>query len=219
MEALERAYIAAIVNAGAVPFVIPVLDPADAEAATSCLDGLLLTGGGDVDPAWYCRMPSPHLHEVDVWRDAWEFALIEAAVVRGIPMLGICRGCQILNVAFGGTLVQHLPEVTTLRHCDRQRAGKAVHSVAVEGGSLLRQIVGGDGLGVNSLHHQAVADVGKGLAVVGRAEDGTVEAVEGTGDIRAVGVQWHPELLTHESGHAELFQWLVTSASVGAPLV
>jgi putative glutamine amidotransferase len=195
-----------------MPFVLPVLDPEEAEEAVSYLDGLLLSGGGDLDPAWYGGLPSPEVKGVDAARDAWELALVRAALARGIPVLAICRGAQVVNVAAGGTLVQHLPDVTELPHCLREQGATTVHGVRVQDGSLLRAAVGLDLLGVNSLHHQAVGVVGAGLLATGWADDGTVEAVEGLDGQRVLGVQWHPELLAREPGHPELFRWLVDEA-------
>ena len=214
LEALDRANVTAIVVAGGMPLVLPVLDPAEAEAAVACLDGLLLSGGGDVDPAWYDGFLSHEVKGVDAGRDAWELALVRAALAGGVPVLGICRGSQVLNVAAGGTLVQHLPDVSDLEHCLREPPESAmpVHSVRVLDGSLLREATGLDLLGVNSLHHQAVDVVGGTLRAVGWADDGTIEAVEGVDGYRVLGVQWHPELLPAEPGHAALFEWLVEEA-------
>lgn len=216
LEALDRANVTAIVVAGGMPLVLPVLDPAEAEAAVACLDGLLLSGGGDIDPGWYGGFLSAEVQGVDAQRDAWELALVRAALAHGVPVLGICRGSQVINVAAGGTLVQHLPDVTELPHCLREdgQCAMPVHSVRVLEDSLLREATGLDLLGVNSLHHQAVGTVGAGLRVVGWADDATVEAIEGLGGTRIMGVQWHPELLPAEPGNAALFDWLVEEARV-----
>lgn len=211
VAALERSYIDAVAAAGGLPFVLPVLDPAQAAAVVSNLDGLLLTGGGDVDPAWYGAAPSPHLGIVDRAHDAWELALLRAAMEAGKPVLGICRGLQLMNVALGGTLVQHLPEITDLGHCAKEGSGAHVHDVRVAPGSSLRRVAGGaDLLGVNSLHHQAISQLADGLVAVAWAEDGIVEAAEGP---RLLGVQWHPELLADEPAHAALFSWLCLEAA------
>jgi len=215
---LERAYAAAIVRAGCIPFYLPVLDPLSAEAVVSSLDGLLLTGGGDVDPTWYGRQPSPHLGKVDPEQDAWEMALVRAGLAHSLPMLGICRGSQVMNVALGGTLVQHLPDNPgTIEHCVKEQASSPVHRVRVDGRSGLAAVLGVESLGVNSLHHQAVEQLGDGLSPVAWAEDGTVEAVESSGPNRMIGVQWHPELLVDDVSHAALFAWLAIEA--GQPAV
>lgn len=213
LEAIDRANVTAIVRSDGIPLMLPVLDPAEADSVVSCLDGLLLSGGGDVDPARYDGPPAPEVQGVDPERDAWELALVGAGLGHGVPILGICRGAQIINVAAGGTLVQHLPHVTELQHCLREQGATLVHGVRVLEGSRLQAAIGADLLGVNSLHHQAVGVVGAGLLPTGWADDGTIEAVEGMNGDRVLAVQWHPELLPTELGHALLFDWLVAQAS------
>jgi len=212
LEEIDRANVTAIVLAGGIPFILPVLDPAEAGEVISCLDGLLLSGGGDVDPARYGRVAAPEVQGVDAQRDVWELALVRAALTHGVPMLGICRGNQVINVAAGGTLVQHLPDVTELEHSLRERSATPVHGVRVLEGSRLRSVIGIDVLAVNSLHHQAIEAVGVGLVPPGWADDGTIEAVEGMDGDRVLGVQWHPELLPTEPGHVALFAWLLAEA-------
>lgn len=212
LEALDRAYVSAVIRAGGLPFVLPVLDPDEVDAVVACVDGILFAGGGDVDPARYGAVASKAAKGIDPDRDAYELALARAGAEAGLPMLGICRGNQVLNVAFGGTLVQHLPEVTEQQHCLRERWAEAVHTVEILAGSRLRTAAGRDVVGVNSLHHQAVSEVGSGLRAVAWAEDATVEAVEGTGTHRILGVQWHPETLVADPCHVSLFDWLVDEA-------
>jgi len=213
VEALERAYVNAVVRAGGVPLILPACDPAEVEEVAGCLDGLLLSGGGDVDPVHYGGAPSPEVKGVDPERDAWELALVAYAVRVGLPVLGTCRGAQVLNVAMGGTLVTHLPTVTSSEHCQRDRWGEAVHAVTVQQTSHLQMVLGLDVIGVNSLHHQAVDQVGTGLRAVGWADDGVIEAIEGIGPVPLLGVQWHPELLPDLEGHAALFSWLAGEAT------
>ena len=215
VELVNQSYVDAIVRAGGLPFVLPVLDPHDAELALLAVDGLLLTGGGDVDPARYGAAPVPEVYGLDPGRDAFEVALVLAAVRAGLPVLGICRGSQVLNVALGGSLIQHIPAVTGRDHCLRDRAYETVHDVAVASGSLLEAVAGGPEIPVNSLHHQAVDGLGAGLRAVAWAEDGIVEGVESDGLGRLLGVQWHPELLTGpgHAAHERLFAWLVTEAA------
>ena len=212
-EHLERAYTDAVVGAGALPFVLPVLDRVDAQEALSSLDGLLLTGGGDVVASFYGEDPAPEAYGADAARDTWELALVAAARTAGLPVLGVCRGAQVLNVAAGGTLIQHLPVRTNEPHREYERDRETVHPVEVEPGSLLAQITGPRSFGVNSLHHQAVADVGSTLRPVAWAPDGVIEAVESDGGGPLLGVQWHPELLTHQSPHGLLFAWLAQAAA------
>ncbi len=212
VEALERAYVDAVVRAGGIPLVLPSCDPADAPAVAEGLDGLLLSGGGDVDPTFYGAPPSPEVRAVEPERDAWELALVRRAAQTGLPVLGTCRGAQVLNVGMGGTLVAHLPALTTSEHCQRDRWSEVVHDVTIQTASSLRAVLGVDVIGVNSLHHQAVDQVGTGLRAVGWSDDGVIEAVEGLGTAPLLGVQWHPELLPHVEGHPALFAWLVAEA-------
>jgi putative glutamine amidotransferase len=218
VEALERAYVTAVVEAGAVPFVLPALDPAEATSVVPCLDGILLAGGGDVDPARYGAERTDTLVGVDERRDAYELALVDAAVGLGLPVLGICRGAQVLNVARGGTLVQHLPAVSAQAHRVEEKWGEVAHHVRVAPESVLAEVGGAGDLGVNTLHHQAVDVPGVDLEVVAWAEDGTAEAVESRGPARLLGVQWHPELLPGRPRHRALFTWLATEAARPQPV-
>lgn len=204
---VNLAYVKAVRKAGGIPVLLPLVEPDDASELLDRVDGLLMTGGGDVDPGTYRAEREPLTTRVDAARDARDVELCRIAVARDLPTLAICRGSQILNVALGGTLVQHLDE-----HFDLARYNEAVHGVEVEDGSTLASWLGDTRLGVNSLHHQAVADAGTGVRVVARASDGTIEAVEAEG-ARAVGVQWHPELLRHRPEHIALFRSLVRLAS------
>src|SRR5438874_8109680 len=142
VEQVNQVYVDAVVRAGGMPFILPVMNPDDAELALLALDGLLLTGGGDVDPALYGAAPVPEAHGLDPGRDAFEAALVVAAARAGLPVLAICRGAQILNVALGGSLVQHVPAVVGRDHYVRDRAYEPVHPVAVAGGSRLEAVVG-----------------------------------------------------------------------------
>jgi putative glutamine amidotransferase len=213
VEQVNQAYVDAVVRAGAIPFVLPVMDPGDAEFALLAVDGLLLSGGGDVDPARYGALPVPEIYGLDPGRDAFEVALVLAAARADVPVLGICRGSQILNVALGGSLIQHVPAVTGCDHCIRDRSHEPVHDVVVASGSLLEAVAGATEIAVNSLHHQAVDRLGAGLRAVAWAEDGIVEGVESDGPGRLLGVQWHPELLAGRAEHERLFSWLVTEAA------
>jgi putative glutamine amidotransferase len=198
-------YLDGIVAAGGLPVVLPSLDAGRAAEAVAAVDGLLLTGGGDVDPARYGAVPEPECGPPDTARDAWELALVAEARRADIPILGICRGAQVLAVATGGTLVQHLPG---RQHDDLERAAGEVHQVAVEPDTLLHGIVGVGAVRANTLHHQAVRSVGPGLIVSGRTDDGVIEAIEAPGEA-ILGVQWHPELLLDRPQHQALFDWLV----------
>ena len=214
-DATEKAYAQAVVSAGSIPLLIPALSAVPPEEVIARLDGLVLTGGGDVDPRRYGAVPSPLSGGIDEERDALEISLVRRAVEAGLPTLAICRGCQVLNVALGGTLIQDLPEVTNLAHLVAQPRSAIVHDVGVQQGSRLSAIVGSSSLGVNSIHHQAVERTAPELTAVGRADDGVVEAIEHP-SLPMLGVQWHPEDLLRKRAHRALFEWLV-STSAGSP--
>ena len=176
------------------------------------LDALVLSGGADIDPRAYGQAPSPDLGPVEPERDAWELELLAGAIERHLPVLAICRGMQLLNVARGGTLVQHVAPDVGVGHprFDRPRDEPA-HSVALLHGSLAARVLG-PGVTVNSLHHQIVDRVGRGLAVTGRAPDGVIEALE-LPEHPVLAVQWHPEMLAPPS---PVMAWLVAEASARA---
>jgi putative glutamine amidotransferase len=205
--ALGMTYLRAIEAAGGMPVVLPPLG--DAEAFAARLDGICLSGGPDLDPAAY-GAPDRHaeLGPTEPDLDAFEIELARAADALGLPLLGICRGAQALNVARGGTLHQHLPG-----HRQTEPATATTHSVHVEPGSRLAQIAGTDVLRVNSFHHQAVDVLGRGLQAVAYAADGVVEGLEAPGPRLVVGVQWHAEGLIALPRHRALFEALVEAAS------
>jgi putative glutamine amidotransferase len=184
-------YVDAIERAGGRAVVIPPAEE-DIEQTLDLLDGIVFSGGADVDPARYGADAHPETDDPQTRRDAGELALLQAALARDMPTLAICRGFQLLNVARGGDLVQHLPD--ELGHEEHRRVpGEfAVHPVEVKGGSRLAAIMGA-GSDVTSHHHQGLGRVGEGLVECAWAADGTLEAVEDPTLRFAVGVQWHPE--------------------------
>jgi putative glutamine amidotransferase len=194
----NQSYVRALIGAGLAPLLIPPMDEAALEAVCARLDGLLLSGGEDVDPAFYGEERLPECQAPDRERDAMELALARMALARDLPVLGICRGIQTLNVARGGTLYQdlgtQLPETHPHAMSHLPRA-TLTHEIVVERGSHLAEILGVERLGVNSLHHQAVREPGTGLKVVALADDGVVEAMEATDRRFVVAVQYHPEEL------------------------
>ena len=195
---VNSAYATAIRGAGLLPLVLPVLDPADADAALDGVAGLVLTGGEDVSPGQYGSTPHPELGDTHEGRDAFEIALVKAARARALPTLAICRGVQILNVALGGTLVQDIPSewADPIVHDGEWARTARVHEVDVTSGSRLAHALGTERPVVNSMHHQAVQIVASPLATVARATDGIVEGVEWPDDDWwMIGVQWHPEEL------------------------
>jgi putative glutamine amidotransferase len=194
-------YIDGVAGAGGVPVVLPpVGDERAAEAVIHGLDGLLLSGGSDLDPGYYGEEPLPELGVTLPERDAFEMALVDLALRRGMPVFGICRGMQLLNVALGGTLYQDLPSQWAghrLKHMQATPKWQPTHEVRLGEGSYLGEVMGRELVKVNSYHHQAVKDLADSLVVTGRSSDGVVEAVE-SGDLSErwlLGVQWHAEAM------------------------
>lgn len=195
----NASYVHAIEQAGGLPVLIPPLTDEDALAAIYArLDGLLLSGGGDIDPAHYGQERLPACHAPEVERDIAELALARRAVADQLPILGICRGQQLLNIALGGTLYQDittaLPAASQHDHHDRPR-DERTHEIAIAPTSRLAHILGTTSHPVNSLHHQAIHQLGDGVRVVAQAEDGIIEAMELDGHPFALAVQFHPEEL------------------------
>jgi putative glutamine amidotransferase len=208
--ALGMTYLRAIEEAGGMPVVLPPLG--DAVAYLERLDGICLSGGPDLDPAAYgATERHAELGPTEPGLDAFELELARAADAHGLPILGICRGAQALNVARGGTLHQHLPG-----HRQTEPATATTHTVHVEPGSRLAAVCGTDVLRVNSFHHQAVEALGRGLRAVASAADGVVEAIEAPGPRLVLGVQWHAEGLLGQPRHRALFEALVEAAGVPA---
>lgn len=192
---LGRAYTRAVVEAGGLPIVLPAV-PGEPEALVAAhldrIDGLLVPGGVDLEPALY-GAAWPAVQAPDPDRDRYEVALVRGAVERGLPVLGVCRGMQIVNVAFGGTLHEHVEHAEVEARSEGTFDGVRVHAIPMREGSRVRGALGRERVEVMCLHHQAPDRIGDGLAVTARADDGIVEAVEGTGDTFLLGVLWHPE--------------------------
>jgi putative glutamine amidotransferase len=212
-------YVRAVARAGGLPLLLPVGPDDDPGDWLDTVDAVVVTGGCDVDPAAYGHDPHPRLGAIDPRRDEIDFEVTRAIVARNQPALFVCRGIQVLNVALGGTLVQHVDD-----HMQPGRYNDDVHTVHLQPGSRLAEIAGTEVLGVNTLHHQVIGDLAAGLREVGRNDDGHIEAVEVDGADRVIGVQWHPELVRHREEHLGIFRWLVrtaagddTNAPPGAP--
>jgi putative glutamine amidotransferase len=216
--ALGLKYLEAVERAGGIPVVLPPLRRGASIPALLCnLAGLLLSGGPDLDPGAYGAAGHPMLGPTEPALDAFEVSLARQADRRGIPILGICRGAQALNIARGGTLHQHLPDVTdgSVGHRQAVPGDRTCHVVRIAPGSGLAGIVGTGRLTVNSFHHQAIDRLGRGLRAVAWAPDGTIEAVEpvaATAGGFVLGVQWHAETLFAARRHRALFRALVVAA-------
>jgi putative glutamine amidotransferase len=210
--ALATLYPEAIERAGGVPVIVPLLRPEAIAALLDRVDGVCLPGGPDLQPSAYGEEPHPMLGPTEPRVDAVELALVRAADRRKLPILGICRGMQLLNVARGGTLHQHLPDVVGdhLEHRQPEHGSVTTHHVETAPHSRLRATLGGPRLQVNSFHHQAVWTLGDDLTATAWAEDGTIEAIEEPGERLVLGVQWHAEGL---QAHDPLFDLLIAAAS------
>ncbi len=208
---VPQRYLDKVLDAGGTPVILPAV-PGIADVL-SRLDGLLLVGGGDLDPRRYGAVPHPKNARVNAARDDAETALLEEALRQRLPILGVCRGLQLLNVVLGGTLHQHVPDV--VGH-ERHSGGDGVfarHDVHLNPRCVLARATGRTTLDVASLHHQAIDQVGDGLTACAWADDGLIEAVELEGHPFTVGVQWHPEA-DEETG---VFTALMAAAAIPSP--
>jgi putative glutamine amidotransferase len=212
--ALRQNYAEAIIAAGGLPMALPH-EPDLAAAYLDRIDALVVTGGNfDVDPALYGDGAQHETVTLKAGRTAAELALTQGAMARGMPVLGICGGEQLLAVALGGTLIQHIPDSVpnALAHEQPNPRDEPGHAVTVVPGTLLHRIVGGTAMRVNSSHHQAVRDPGRDATVNARAPDGVVEGIEDSARRFCLGVQWHPEFHT-DPGDALIFRALVEACA------
>ena len=215
---INAAYISAVEDAGAVPFIIPVSNDLEkTKKLIDLCDGLLFPGGEDIDPGYYGENPHKNLGEIRPEVDKFLFHSLLYSLEQRKPALGICKGMQMMVVATGGSLYQDIysqREEETFLHCQSGRRTYGVHQVQIDKDSRLFQILETGQIATNSMHHQSVRTLGKGLRLSAHTEDGIVEAVESL-DGRLIGVQWHPEEMVPESGAMKrLFKNLVQRASV-----
>ncbi len=220
-------YYDSVASAGGLPVLLPPLaDDASLDALLRLCRGLVLIGGDDMDPSRYGQKPHEKTEVMQPRRDEFDFRLARAAVRLGVPTLAICGGCQLLNVAQGGTLHQHVPDVygEGVLHAPtdemRKEGRERMHGVHIEKGTLLHSVVGRDELEVNSSHHQSVDRPADGLRVSARSPDGVIEALEWTdqpGRPFVLAVQWHPERISSVREHMLLFEALVNTAQSDRP--
>ena len=218
-SASPQTYVDSVTLAGGLPLLLPIVDPEYAAAYLARIDALVLTGGLDVDPFQYGQEPAARLGRIDQKRDAIEIALARGAHAQGIPILAICRGQQLLNVAMGGTLHQHLPDAYdgALRHDQLDLHPDALsHSVCVEPDSRLGEIVGGENVRVNTFHHQAVDRLAEGFCITARSPDGVIEGIEDPRHPFCVAVQWHPERRLDDPVSRSLFRAVVEAGRQAA---
>ncbi len=214
---LMQSYINAVMQAGGVPVLIPSLIAEDGwDAVYSRLDGILFSGGGDIGLEYSPGEPHPRIDDIDLARDSIELKMVRAAASDGKPFLGICRGCQVMNVALGGTLYTHIPDQLP-NALDHSYPGNMrtmlVHDVKIEEGTQMAEIFGEPILKVNSLHHQGLKEIAPSLRIAGHAPDGLVEAVELSDHPFGIAVQWHPEWLTDQASMRNLFKSFVETAA------
>lgn len=214
-------YVEAVRSAGGLPLLIPLQYPTgEIERLTRLFDGILIIGGNDVDPKRYNGVPDPSVSAPNPERDALEIAIVRLAAEQDLPLFGICRGEQVMNIAMGGTLYTDLPSQfpTVLRHqqSDDTPVSKLTQRVRIDPASRLYAIVGAETIWTNTFHHQAVQRLGNGFRVAAAATDGVVEAIEIPERSFFIGVQWHPEGLQDHAEEARLFKAFVAAATARA---
>ena len=211
---MMRPYLRGIEQAGGAPVVLPLTENREVlDAVLAHCQGLLVTGGQDVDPGRYGQMPLPECGKPDLELDGMEYILLDWAMERDVPILAVCRGIQILNTYFGGTLYQHLPAQcpSSVNHSQEPPYDIPVHSVTVAEDSFLAGLTGAGELQVNSFHHQAVDKVAPGFVVDAVSEDGLVEAIHLPERRFVLGVQWHPEFFLDQEWSRGMFNGFVTA--------
>lgn len=219
---IGHTYTDSVLRAGGTPVILPPVPNHDVAALIDRLDGIVLTGGGDMDPGRYGEEPHPEVRKVNTARDEFELALVHEAKDRRLPVLAICRGLQVVTVALGGTLIQDIPSV--IGSTDHGTNGDAVYvahqPVTIDATSNISKAVGRTDLMVNSIHHQAVKDLAPGFRAVAWADDGVIEGIQHEDDEwPLLAVQWHPEFLADNCDEAShlLFEAFVESIRLARP--
>jgi len=186
-----------IVKNGGIPIIIPFSNLNISSEIMEVCDGIILTGGHDIDPEYYKQDPHPKIGETIALRDEMEIKLVKEAHKRNIPILGICRGMQLINIAFGGTLIQDINSqiVNPIKHLQENKFEDVTHYISIDKNSMLAELIGGEQVKVNSFHHQAIDLLAVEFTISATASDGIIEAIEYRGNTFILGVQWHPESL------------------------
>ncbi|AIY84258.1 MAG: gamma-glutamyl-gamma-aminobutyrate hydrolase family protein [Clostridium baratii] len=209
---LSEKYINAIFCSKGIPFILPISNDIDSiKKYANLLDGLILTGGHDINPLLYCEEPSLNLGNVVTERDYFDLELVNEFEALNKPILGICRGSQVLNVAHGGDLYQDITNLKNniIKHYQSPPEYEGSHTVDIKEDTILHEILG-DSVLVNSYHHQAVKKLGEGFKVAATSRDGIIEAIENTNYKFEIGVQWHPEMMIYSSNHMKhLFNYFI----------
>jgi microsomal dipeptidase-like Zn-dependent dipeptidase/gamma-glutamyl-gamma-aminobutyrate hydrolase PuuD len=220
LSCISDAYVNAVIKAGGAPVLIPLTnDKKVLDEILSRIDGLILSGGGDIHPSFFGEELHPAVESVDLERDNYDLSLVRMAAEKHIPILGICRGHQVINVAFGGSLIQDIPSQvphSAIRHSQSEARETGTHTVNIQPGSLLHGIMQSEVALVNSFHHQAVKVVAPGFDAVASSEDGVCEAIESLEGNSILGVQWHPENMAVAGNEAmiDTFRYLVSEADL-----
>lgn len=212
---LKRSYHKAVVVSGGVPILLAnTIDKSLIKEYVKYIDGLLISGGEDMDPKYFRQKPHKSISPSPPERDIFELNMIKYAMKRKIPIFGICRGLQVLNIALGGSLYQDLSCMPqkTLRHADPKETDKLFHKVKVEKGTLLHKIIGKQTIEVNSSHHQTISEIGGRLRVAAFSSDGVVEGLEFPGYGFLIAVQWHPEMILKRNHSKKLFEAFILAA-------
>lgn len=219
-QVLHHNYVQAIIRAGGLPLIVPIGVEGSTTQVVELIDGLLLSGGGDIDPLLFGEEPHPNLGQVAPARDLVELELTRQMMKCDKPILGICRGIQVLNVAAGGTVYQDIykqHDHMILQHAQKAPTGHPSHFVQLKKGSFLAELAGSDQILVNSFHHQSLKDVPKPFIVTGFATDQIIEAIESVQHHFVVGIQWHPERLAEvgDSVSMQIFVRFIQACSKG----
>ncbi len=212
LQTATRFNVRAVERAGGAVVILPVTEAARLRDVLGMVHGVLLPGGGDVNPSLYGAVPMDCTRDVNPERDAFEITLFEDALTSGLPILGICRGMQIMNVALGGTLLQDVSAATGQFHWNPMQWREGSHRIKIEPHSRLAEALGVAEVDVNSIHRQGIGRLATGIRAVAWADDGSVEAVESEGDSAFLGVQWHPEILEDLPEQRGIFDAFVEQA-------